>query len=200
MWGLPVALIGIAPSIVVAVAAMLTIGVAGAILDISGFTLIQRQGTDRNLGRMFGVLFTFGIALGGLGTLIAPACESALGLRPGALRSVWILSRGRVGVALASASHGWPCRATVGGVLFFRQLYFCCAPLPQTKIEKIRPGRCETAEVLSINEGDTGDSLFLQGLSEARSRSLRGGVAQRTLGAGQSPTSAKKSLLRDVQQ
>ena len=58
-----------------------TIGIGNAILDVAGFTLIQRLGVDRTLGRVFGVLYTFGIAMGGLGSLAAPALISWLGLR-----------------------------------------------------------------------------------------------------------------------
>ncbi len=48
---------------------------------MSGFTLLQRLGDDRVLGRVFGVLFTAGIAFGGVGAIVAPAAVDALGLR-----------------------------------------------------------------------------------------------------------------------
>src|SRR3954452_12813944 len=196
MWGLPIALIGIAPNIVVAVAAMLTIGVANAILDISGFTLIQRQGTDRNLGRVFGVLFTFGIAMGSLGALVAPALESALGLRPVLILVGSILPV----VALASLSrvrrmdsHAEPPSELFS--LFANIALF--APLPPTTLEKLA-GRCETAEispgVVIINEGDTGDRFY--GIVRGEVEVRRGGVAQRTLGPGDH--FGEIALLRDV--
>ena len=184
MWGLPIALIGVAPNIVVAAGAMLTIGVANAILDISGFTLIQRQGTDRNLGRVFGVLFTFGIVMGSLGALVAPALESALGLRPVLILVGSILPV----VALASLSrvrrmdsHAEPPSELFS--LFANIALF--APLPPTTLEKLA-GRCETAEispgVVIINEGDTGDRFY--GIVRGEVEVRRGGVAQRTLGPG----------------
>ena len=83
---------------------MLTIGVANAILDVSGFTLIQRLGADRNLGRVFGVLFTFGIAMGGLGALAAPVLVSAFGLRP-VLVLVGAILPGLALAAAVSTSH-----------------------------------------------------------------------------------------------
>ena len=82
LWGFPIAVIGLLPHTVAAVTALLVIGVGNAILDVAGFTLIQRLGVDRALGRVFGVLYTFGIAMGGLGSLAAPALISWLGLRP----------------------------------------------------------------------------------------------------------------------
>jgi hypothetical protein len=81
LWGMPIAVIGLLPHVAVAVAAMLVIGVGNAMLDVAGFTLIQRLGLDRTLGRVFGVLYTFGIAMGGLGALAAPSLISWLGLR-----------------------------------------------------------------------------------------------------------------------
>ncbi|MGZ4807566.1 MAG: MFS transporter, partial [Ilumatobacteraceae bacterium] len=81
LWGLPITLVGLLPHTGVAFAALLTIGIGNAILDVAGFTLIQRLGIDRTLGRVFGVLYTFGIAMGGLGSLAAPALISWLGLR-----------------------------------------------------------------------------------------------------------------------
>ncbi|HEY0521294.1 MAG TPA: MFS transporter [Ilumatobacteraceae bacterium] len=81
LWGLPIAVIGVLPHTVVTVIAMLVIGIGNAMLDVAGFTLIQRLGLDRTLGRVFGVLYTFGIAMGGVGALAAPALISWLGLR-----------------------------------------------------------------------------------------------------------------------
>src|SRR4029079_19632143 len=67
---------------VAGVLALVIIGVGNALLDVSGFTLIQRLGADRSLGRVFGVLFTFGIAMGGVGAFTAPILVSVLELRP----------------------------------------------------------------------------------------------------------------------
>ena len=81
LWGLPIVLIGVRPTTAIVVVALFTIGVGNALLDVSGLTLIQRLGADRSLGRVFGVLFTVGIAIGGVGALMAPLFVSALGLR-----------------------------------------------------------------------------------------------------------------------
>jgi MFS family permease len=82
LWGLPIALIGLVPRTPVVIVALLTIGVGNALLDVSGLTLSQRLGADRSLGRVFGVLFTFGIAMGGVAAFLAPILVSRLGLRP----------------------------------------------------------------------------------------------------------------------
>ena len=184
LWGLPIALIGLVPNVVVVLAALLTIGFGNAILDVSGFTLIQRLAADRSLGRVFGVLFTFGIAMGGVGALTAPLLVSALGLRPvlilvGAVLpclALILLPRFRT-IDLHSESP--PELLT----LFSNISLF--APLPATTIEKIA-GRCSIADLPAgaaiVTEGDRGDHFYaiVRGDVEVR----RGTVPQRTLGPG----------------
>ena len=81
LWGAPLAMIGLVPTPVLALVALAVIGAGNSVLDVSGFTLLQRLGDDRVLGRVFGVLFTAGIAFGGIGAIVAPAAVDALGLR-----------------------------------------------------------------------------------------------------------------------
>ncbi len=184
LWGLPIAAIGLVPETAVVVAALLTIGIANATLDVSGFTLIQRLGADRNLGRVFGVLFTFGIAMGGLGALTAPLLVSAFGLRPVLLLVGAVLPA----LALASLSrlrgideHSEPLSELFS--LFSNIPLF--APLPPTTIEKLA-ARCSTAEISAgsviLSEGDHGDRFY--GIVHGQVEVRRGGIAQGTLGPG----------------
>lgn len=185
MWGLPIALIGLVPNTPVVVAALLTIGIANATLDVSGFTLIQRLGADRNLGRVFGVLFTFGIAIGGLGALIAPVLVSAFGLRPvlvlvgAVLPAVAFASLSRLR-RIDELSEPLPelCSLLSSIPLF--------APLPPTTIEKLA-ARCSTADITAgsviVKEGERGDRFF--GIVHGQVEVRRGGVAQGTFGPGE---------------
>jgi MFS family permease len=196
LWGAPIALVGLVPNRAVAVAAMFTIGVANAVLDVSGFTLIQRLATDRCLGRVFGVLFTVGIAIGGLAALVAPALVSAFGLRP-----VLILV-GAILPALAVAStarfraidqHSEPVPelySVFAGIPLF-------APLPPTTVEKLATS-CSigdsSAGTVIVREGDRGDRFYaiLRGEVEIRV----GGVPRRTLGPGDH--FGEIALVRDI--
>jgi hypothetical protein len=193
---LPIAVIGLVPHTGVVIVALLIIGVGNAILDVSGFTLIQRLGADRSLGRVFGVLFTFGIAMGGVGAFAAPILVSALGLRP-----VLILV-GAILPALALMLLGRFRRidersepAPVLLELFSNISLF--APLPPTTIEKIA-ARCTVAELpagtVIINEGDHGDRFYaiIRGQVTVR----RGDVAQCTFGPGDH--FGEIALLRDI--
>ncbi len=196
LWGVPIAVIGLVPRTVVVVVALLTIGVGNALLDVSGFTLIQRLGPDRSLGRVFGVLFTFGIAMGGVAAFTAPMLVSALGLRPvlilvGAILPVLALTL--LGRFRRIDQRSEPAPELLS--LFSNISLF--APLPPTTIEKIA-ARCSVAELsagtIIINEGDHGDRFYaiVRGHVEVR----RGTVAQCTFGPGDH--FGEIALLRDI--
>jgi len=196
LWGLPIALIGLVPQTGVVVVALLAIGVGNAMLDVSGFTLIQRLAADRSLGRVFGVLFTFGIAMGGVGAFIAPILVSALGLRPvlvivGCILPVLALALLGGFRKMDERSEPTPELVSLfSGIPLF-------APLPPTTIEKIS-ARCLVSEVRAgtviINEGDQGDRFYaiIQGQVEVQ----RGKVVQCTFGPGDH--FGEIALLRDV--
>ncbi len=163
LWGMPIAVIGLVPNAAVALIAMTVIGVGNALLDVSGFTLIQRLAADRSLGRVFGVLFTFGIACGGLGALAAPVLVSAFGLRPvliliGALLPVLaLLLRPRFD-SLDVRSQPSPELVDV-----FSRVPLL-APLPPTTVEKVAArssiADAEAGEVL-LTEGEDGDLFYV---------------------------------------
>jgi hypothetical protein len=80
-WGLPLVVIGGWPAAVVALAALFVTGLSNAMLDVSGFTLIQRGVQNEDRVTMFGVL-EGGLGVGLLvGSLLAPALVWALGTR-----------------------------------------------------------------------------------------------------------------------
>jgi len=196
LWGLPIALIGLVPQTGVVVVALLAIGVGNAMLDVSGFTLIQRLAADRSLGRVFGVLFTFGIAMGGVGAFIAPILVSALGLRPvlvvvGCILpvlAVALLGRFR---KMDERSEPTPELVSLfSGIPLF-------APLPPTTIEKIS-ARCSVTEIpagtVIIHEGERGDRFYaiIQGQVEVH----HGEVLRCRFGPGDH--FGEIALLRDV--
>ncbi len=87
LWGAPLALIGLAPSYLVAMLAAGVIGVGNALVDVTAFTLIGRMVPDAVLARVFGVLESAGALAVGLGSLLAPLLIGLLGAR-GALLAV----------------------------------------------------------------------------------------------------------------
>ena len=81
LWGLPLVLIGAVPGQAAAIMLLAVIGVANAILDVSGFSVMARLAPDAVLARVFGI-FEALIALSiGLGSILTPVVIDAIGLR-----------------------------------------------------------------------------------------------------------------------
>ena len=80
-WGIPLIVIGGWPVAGLALAALFVTGVCNSVLDVSGFTLIQRGVQNEDRVTMFGV-FEGGLGVSLLvGSLLAPALIAALGAR-----------------------------------------------------------------------------------------------------------------------
>jgi MFS family permease len=81
LWGAPILVIGLWAN---AVSAFVLIGVAGlglTLVDVAGFTLLQRAVPEEVLARVFGVLHSAFYATGGIGAIVAPALINWLGIR-----------------------------------------------------------------------------------------------------------------------
>jgi MFS family permease len=80
-WGAPIALIGLFPFPAVALGAMVVIGVANAVFDVSLFTIFQRGCSNEERAPVFSV-FEGVAGLGAVsGSLIGPALVAAFGVR-----------------------------------------------------------------------------------------------------------------------
>jgi Cyclic nucleotide-binding domain len=79
MWGIPLVVCGLLPRSIAAVAAFTVIGAANALVDVSGFTLLQRVVPDRMLARVLALAeAVFALAMA-LGSLSAAPLDAALG-------------------------------------------------------------------------------------------------------------------------
>ena len=79
VWGVPLIVCGLVTHSVVAVAAFTVIGIANALVDVSGFTLLQRVFPDHLLARVLTLaeaVFALSMAVG---SLVVPAIDSGLG-------------------------------------------------------------------------------------------------------------------------
>ena len=163
LWGFPIAVIGLLPHTAVAVAALLVIGLGNALLDVAGFTLIQRLGVDRALGRVFGVLYTFGIAMGGLGSLVAPALISWLGLRS-VLVVVGLILPVLAAVLLPRFRSIDDRSEPLPEVLSLLAAIPLLSPLPPITLEKLAARSSMVEKVAGgviIAEGDPGDLFYV---------------------------------------
>ena len=80
-WGAPIAVMGLLVHPLVALAAMLAVGVSNALLDVSGFTLIQRTTPSASRIAVLGLVDSVangGVAIGGV---VASVLVEGLGIR-----------------------------------------------------------------------------------------------------------------------
>ena len=185
LWGAPIALIVVWPSVGWAILCLAVIGAGNSVLDIAGFTLIQRSVVDQYLGRVFATLEIVGSAAIGIGSIVAPQLVDGLGLRgaliaTGAILPVLaVVFRPRLrGVDQATTV---PERelALVASVPFFE-------PLSPTTLEKLamrlRPLHVRAGTAV-VREGEAGETFYIVGSGQVDV--MHGGALVATLGAGQ---------------
>jgi MFS family permease len=158
-WGLPLAVIGAFPVPAVAVASFIVSGVANAVLDVAGFTLLQRGVPTAARVSVFGLLeATVGIGIGA-GGLIAPLILAGLGGR-GALAIA-----GAILPIMAVAT--WPRIRQADDEAIVPEREFALlrgiplfARLPLTALERLagalEPASFAAGEVI-MREGEAGD-------------------------------------------
>ncbi|MDP8910483.1 MAG: MFS transporter, partial [Actinomycetota bacterium] len=81
LWGVPLTVLGLWPHPAVALAVLAVIGVGNTIVDVSGFTLLQRSVRGEVLARVMGVVESVFVATVGVGAILAPLLIAAIGIR-----------------------------------------------------------------------------------------------------------------------
>jgi MFS family permease len=183
-WGLPLVAIGAWPVAAVALAALFATGVSNAVLDISGFTLVQRSVRNEDRILVFGVLEgLLGVGLL-LGSLLAPALIEIFGIRgafvvAGAILPLLALVSWRsiVGTAQRSALPEEHIALLRKNPLF--------APLPLTALDRLSeslvPMSFQPGEAV-MRKGEPGDHYLL--IAEGEVEVSDEGQLLRTCGAG----------------
>lgn len=181
-WGVPLVAIGVLPVPVIAIAALFATGASNAVLDVSGFTLLQRG--VRNEDRV--TVFAASESLWGsgllVGSLLSPALIAALGPRgaflvAGALLPVLAAATWRPierGSRIAGAAEAQL-------ALLRRSSLF--APLPLTALDRLAESLTPVGFApgdLVMREGDPGDSYLL--IAEGEVDVTRAGRHLRTCG------------------
>ena len=142
LWGAPIAVIGFVPVTVVAIGALAVVGVANALLDVSGLTLLQRGTANDARSAVFAVLevvASIGVSVGGI---LASLLIASLGIE----RALVL-----VGLSLpVVAVVGWPLvrRLDAEGVIPERQAALLrgiplFAMLPLAALERVATGMRE---------------------------------------------------------
>ena len=114
LWGLPLVAIAAWPNVGVAIAALALVGVGNTLVDVAGFTLLQRIAPDDVLARVFGVVETVFYLAIGIGSLLAPLLVETAGARwalvaVGLFLPVVVLWRGPGGSSASTRMPSSPC-------------------------------------------------------------------------------------------
>ncbi len=196
LWGLPIVAIGAVPVVAVALASLLILGAGNAVLDVAGFTLLQRSVPNAVRGRVFGMLEAIAMLMVGLGSALAPLLVNLLDVR-GALIFTGLLMP-------VAAVLAWPQlrRADERAVIPAREMALLrgvpmLRPLPLTVLEQVAgdvvPVRAAAGTEL-MRQGEVGDRFYI--LAEGDALISIDGSEVRRLRPGDS--FGEIALLRDV--
>jgi hypothetical protein len=196
LWGTPILLIGLLPFSAVAVLALAVLGAGNAVLDVAGFSLLQRSVPNAVRGRVFGLLEAI-VMLGlSLGSAVAPGLVAVLGVQSA------LIATGALLPLLAIVS--WPKVRQIDalaviparemellrGVPMFRLL-------PLTVLEQVAgdvaPMRFSAGATI-ITQGEVGDRFYI--LAEGNAEAVINGKAVNHMHTGDS--FGEIALLRDV--
>jgi MFS family permease len=196
LWGVPLALVGVWPSVAAALILFGILGVGNTLVDVAGLTLLQRAAPDDVRARVFGVLESVFLGTIGIGAILAPLLTAAVGAR-GALiavgggLSVLVLMLWRPLTTIDTLpSVPEPELSLLRGIPIF-------APLPLLTLEQLasRLSRVRVAAGDDVfRRGDPGDRFYVIGEGEVAV--ALDGRAPVTLGPG--AYFGEIALLRDV--
>ena len=162
-WGIPLVLIGAVPLPAVALAALFATGVSNAVLDVSGFTLMQRGVSNEDRVTVFAAsesMWGSGLLVG---SLLAPALIAVFGpqgafIVAGAVLPVLAIATGR---PIARGARTAPNTEAQLSLLRRNPLF---APLPLTALDRLSEGLVPVtfaAGEIVMREGDEGDRYLL---------------------------------------
>jgi MFS family permease len=185
LWGVPIAVTGLVPLATVAVVGMVVIGAANALLDVSGFTLLERTIPNDIRAGALGLFEADTQAMAGLGGVVAPLLVAAFGVQ-GAL-----VATGLILPVLATVSLPRLRRVDDLSLVPVRELALLrgvpmFATLPMTTIEQLAdalvPTRAEAGQAL-MREGEIGDRFYV--VDAGTAEVTQGGQPIRTIGPGE---------------
>jgi len=195
MWAAPLLLVSVWPTLAATAIAMMLIGLANSVVDISADTIVQRVTEPAVMGRVFGALFSIQIGGMALGALLMPILIHAIGVRGGIAV---------IGVVISViALTGMPALARIDktvlapeGLTLFRKVPML-AVLDRPTLERLARAsvtRSVAAGQVVFSEGDPGDRYWV--IERGRVSVTANGRELRELGPGEG--FGEIALLRDV--
>jgi MFS family permease len=183
-WGIPVVVLGLTAQPLIGLTAMAVLGLANAVLDVSGFSLIQRCVPNRLRGRVFGALEAIAALTFGIGSLLAPVLVALFGLQMALAVSGGLLP------VLAVVTATLVRRADTGAIVPLRQLELLrnvpmFAPLPMTALEQVAVGLVPEQHATGVDvirQGEPGECWYL--IASGTADVIHDGERVAALGAG----------------
>jgi MFS family permease len=161
LWSAPLLAIAAWPTVGVAAAAMVLIGLGNSLVDINAYTILQRTVPDAVMGRVFGAMESAIIGAMAGGALLMPLLIETLGIRA-ALAVLGGAVGGIVVLALAGLRRIDLTALAPPGLELVRRISIFTA-LPEPILERLAraliPVEAEADDVL-IREGDEGDRFY----------------------------------------
>jgi predicted MFS family arabinose efflux permease len=192
LWGVPFVALAIWPNTVVALLMLGVLGLGNTLVDVSGFTLVQRNAPDAVRARVFGVLESVFAGTIGLGAILAPLLIGVVGIRT-ALFVTGVFLPVLVGLSwrrLAALDSGDPAHLDLlKGIPLFAPL---AAPALERLVRSLAPVHVAAGDVL-FSAGDAGDRYYVVEAGE-----LGVQLATGTKAEGPGRGVGEIALLRDV--
>ncbi len=162
LWSAPLLLIAVWPTLTAAIVAMVMIGLANSIVDVSAYTILQRIVPNEVMARVFGSMESAIIGAMALGALLMPLFIASIGLRAG-------LAAIGAGVTIA-VFFGWRGLRRIDGTVLapaalgLLRTVAIFQSLPEPIIERLAraliPDTAVAGDVV-IREGDRGDRVYV---------------------------------------
>jgi MFS family permease len=83
LWSAPLLLVAVWPTVAAAVVVMVLLGLANSVVDVNGFTILQRITPEEKMSRVFGALESALIGTMAIGSLLMPILIKTVGIRWG---------------------------------------------------------------------------------------------------------------------
>jgi MFS family permease len=162
LWSAPLLLVAAWPTVTTAVVMMVLLGLANSVVDINGFTIIQRIAPEETMSRVFGALESAFIGGMALGALLMPLLIATVGIRWGLV----VVGASVASIVLVStgALRRIDTVALVPPGLELLRSVSLLSPLPEPILDRLARAlvRVEVAAGdVVIREGDHGDLFYV---------------------------------------
>jgi MFS family permease len=163
LWGMPLAMIGVFPSELIALAMLAIVGAGNALVDLGYFTLFPRLMPDELLARVFGALESLVALAVGLGSILTPLLIYLFGIR-GALVAVGLMTPVAVALAWSRLVRVDAGLGTQADIIDRLRRVAMLQPLPVSTIEHLARNVREESfdpDGTVIEQGQVGDSFYV---------------------------------------